>query len=99
MFSSDTLSASEFNSAKQAVLYSYPMFSALTGFVMISLAPRYWVFLRPLGVAACVQSFIILWSILEETSLAPILYGVSASGLAVIWGLHLQRISNPRGYA
>lgn len=99
MFSSDTLCASEFNSAKQAVLYSYPMFSALTGFVMISLAPRYWVFLRPLGVAACVQSFIILWSILEETSLAPILYGVSASGLAVIWGLHLQRISNPRGYA
>ena len=99
MFSSDTLSVSEFNSAKQAVLYSYPMFSALTGFVMISLAPRYWVFLRPLGVAACVQSFIILWSILEETSLAPILYGVSASGLAVIWGLHLQRISNPRGYA
>ena len=99
MFSSDTLGVSEFNSAKQAVLYSYPMFSALTGFVMISLAPRYWVFLRPLGVAACVQSFIILWSILKETSLAPILYGVSASGLAVIWGLHLQRISNPRGYA
>ena len=99
MFSSDTLSVSEFNSAKQAVLYSYPMFSALTGFVMISLAPRYWVFLRPLGVAACVQSFIILWSILKETSLAPILYGVSASGLAVIWGLHLQRISKPQDYS
>lgn len=99
MFSSDTLSASEFNSAKQAVLYSYPMFSALTGFVMISLAPRYWVFLRTLGVAACVQSFIILWSILKETSLAPILYGVSASGLAVIWGLHLQRISKPQDYS
>ena len=99
MFSSDTLGVSEFNSAKQAVLYSYPMFSALTGFVMISLAPRYWVFLRPLGVAACVQSFIILWSILKETSLAPILYGVSASGLAVIWGLHLQRISNPQDYS
>ena len=99
MFSSDTLSVSEFNSAKQAVLYSYPMFSALTGFVMISLAPRYWVFLRTLGVAACVQSFIILWSILKETSLAPILYGVSASGLAVIWGLHLQRISKPQDYS
>ncbi|MEC7678658.1 MAG: serine/threonine-protein kinase [Planctomycetota bacterium] len=99
MFSSDTLGATEFNSAKQAVLYSYPMFSALTGFVMISLAPRYWVFLRPLGVAACVQSFIILWSILKGTSLAPILYGVSASGLAVIWGLHLQRISKPQDYS
>lgn len=99
MFSSDTFNVSEFNSAKQAVLYSYPMFSALTGFVMISLAPRYWVFLRPLGVAACVQSFIILWSILKETSLAPILYGVSASGLAVIWGLHLQRISKPQDYS
>ena len=99
MFSSDTLSVSAFHSAKQAVLYSYPMFSALTGFVMISLAPRYWVFLRPLGVASCVQSFIILWSILKETSLAPILYGVSASGLAVIWGLHLQRISKPQDYS
>lgn len=99
MFSSETLVASEFKSAELAVLYSYPMFSALTGFVMISLAPRYWVFLRPLGVAACVQSFIILWSILKETSLAPILYGVSASGLAVIWGLHLQRISKPRDYS
>ena len=99
ILSSDTLGESEFKSAKQAVLYSYPMFSALTGFVMISLAPRYWVFLRPLGVAACVQSFIILWSILKATSLAPILYGVSASGLAVIWGLHLQRISNPQDYS
>ena len=69
------------------------MFSALTGFVMISLAPRYWVF-RVRWESQHVFSLSLSLSILKATSLAPILYGASASGLAVIWGStsvpHLQ---------
>lgn len=80
------------SAGRSAILFAYPMFSALTGFLMIALAPRYWRPLQPLGVAACLNSFIILGATLLGTTLAPILYGMAATSLAVLWGFHLKRL-------
>lgn len=80
------------SAGRSAILFAYPMFSALTGFLMIALAPRYWRPLQPLGVAACLNSFIILGATLLGTTLAPILYGMAATSLAVLWGFHLKHL-------
>ncbi|MCH1494832.1 MAG: hypothetical protein L7U72_06355, partial [Rubripirellula sp.] len=87
------------SAGRSAILIAYPMFSALTGLLMIALAPRYWRPLQPLGIAACLHSFIILGATLLGTTLAPILYGLAATSLAVLWGIHLKRLlpeSRPR---
>ena len=87
------------SAGRSAILIAYPMFSALTGLLMIALAPRYWRPLQPLGIAACLHSFIILGATLLGTTLAPILYGLAATSLAVLWGFHLKRLlpeSRPR---
>ena len=80
------------SAGRSAILIAYPMFSALTGLLMIALAPRYWRPLQPLGIAACLHSFIILGATLLGTTLAPILYGMAATSLAVLWGFHLKRL-------
>ena len=89
---STTISEPDLSAGQSAILLAYPMFSALTGFLMISLAPRYWRPLYPLGIVSCLHSFVILGATLLGTTLAPLLYGLAAYVLALIWGFHLKRL-------
>lgn len=89
---STQLGVPSLSAGRSAILLAYPMFSALTGLLMIALAPRYWRPLQPLGISACLHSFIILGATLLGTTLAPILYGMAATSLAVLWGFHLKRL-------
>jgi|TARA_B110000495_G_C23033860_1_gene616675 serine/threonine protein kinase len=76
-------------SVEEAILMCYPMFSALTGFVLATIAPRYW---RKFyfGAALCwLYSFVLMLNLTE----APILYGFGATVLALVWGIKLSRLA------
>ena len=85
--------ALDFNPAEKAILMCYPMFSALTGFVLATIAARYWRKLY-IGAALCwLYSFVLMSTIALNWSIAPVLYGVGATGLAMIWGIRLKRLA------
>lgn len=78
---------------EDAILMCYPMFSALTGFVLATIAPRYW---RKLyyGAALCwLYSFVLMLTIALDLRIAPVLYGAGATVLAIIWGIKLRRLA------
>ncbi|MDG1873483.1 MAG: hypothetical protein P8J27_06210, partial [Mariniblastus sp.] len=81
------------NPVEDAILMCYPMFSALTGFVLATIAPRYW---RKLyyGAALCwLYSFVLMSTIALGLKTAPVLYGAGATVLAIIWGIKLRRLA------
>ncbi len=74
---------------EESILMCYPMFSALTGFVLATIAPRYW---RKLywGAALCwLYAFVLMLYL----TAAPILYGFGATVLAIVWGIKLRRLA------
>lgn len=76
-----------------AILMSYPMFGALTGMVLATMAPRVW---RKLYLAAGVwwiYSFVVMWTVAIETLWGPILYGLGSSISAFFFGLKLRQFS------
>ena len=75
------------------MLMCYPMFSALTGFVLATLAPRYWRSLYGLAAAAWVSSIFLMWTVVQDTIFAPAIYGGLASLLGVVLGLKLRKLS------
>ena len=86
-------SHSDFNPIEKAILMCYPMFSALTGFVLATIAPRYWRKLY-LGAALCwLYSFVLMSTIAQGSTIAPILYGAGATVLAIVWGIKLRRLA------
>ncbi|MFT5303415.1 MAG: serine/threonine protein kinase [Mariniblastus sp.] len=83
------------SSAEEAILMCYPMFSALTGFLLATIASRYW---RKLyfGAALCWLFSIVLMSTIawgQNPAIAPILYGAGATVLAIVWGVKLRRLA------
>jgi hypothetical protein len=82
-----------FSPAEQAMLMSYPMFSALTGLVLASMAPRYWRPLYGLAALAWVNSILLMWTVTQASTMAPALYGALATSLAFLWGLKLKQLS------
>lgn len=76
-----------------AVLMCYPMFAALTGLVLASIAPRYWRFLYLPAAICWLSSTLLMWSVNQGTRLGPIIYGFLAMGLAVVWGLRLNGLA------
>ncbi len=81
-------------SVENTVLMCYPMFSALTGFVVAAIAPRYWRKLY-LGAAVCfLFSFVLMATIaFVDTPIAPLLYGAGATFLGTVWGIKLRRLA------
>jgi serine/threonine protein kinase len=88
-----SVSSSTARSVEEAILMCYPMFSALTGFVLATMASRYW---RKLywGAALCwLASFVLMFTIALGYTIAPVLYGAGATVLAVVWGIKLKRLA------
>lgn len=79
--------------AKDAILMCYPMFSALTGFVLATMAPRYWRSMYAFAVIAWGSSLFLMWTIMQGHITAPGIYGGIATILTVIWGIKLQKLA------
>lgn len=76
-----------------AVLMCYPMFAALTGLVVATMAPRYWRFLYAPGAICLASSILLMWSVSIGSMYAPIIYGSFATLFASLWGLKLRRLA------
>ncbi|MDG2015278.1 MAG: serine/threonine-protein kinase [Pirellulaceae bacterium] len=81
-------------SVENTVLMCYPMFSALTGLVVATIAPRYWRRLY-IGAAVCfLFAFVLMATIaFVKLPIAPLLYGAGATCLGVIWGIKLRQLA------
>lgn len=80
-------------SPENAILMCYPMFSALTGFLLASIAPRFWKKLY-WGAALCwVGSILLMFTIAFQLKIAPLIYGTGSMLLAISWGLYLRRLA------
>lgn len=86
--------------ADQAIPMSYPMFSALTGFALATMAPRYYRPLYGFAIVAWVNSVLLMWSVDQQITIphldipaSPAIYGAMATALTVIWGWKLRKFS------
>ncbi|MDF1844668.1 MAG: serine/threonine-protein kinase [Rubripirellula sp.] len=86
--------------AEEAILISYPMFSALTGFALATMAPRYYRPLYGFALIAWCNSLLLMWSVDQKIIIphlgipaAPVIYGAMATVLTVIWGWKLREFS------
>ena len=84
-------------SPENAILMCYPMFSALTGFLLASIAPRFWKKLY-LGAAICwLGSIFLMFTIAFQLKIAPLVYGSGSTFIAISWGFYLRRLAtDPR---
>jgi serine/threonine protein kinase len=84
-------------SPENAILMCYPMFSALTGFLLASIAPRFWKKLY-LGAAICwLGSILLMFTIAFQLKIAPLIYGWGSMLIAISWGFYLRRLAtDPR---
>ena len=90
LFASSPVEAS---SVEVAILMCYPMFSALTGFVLATIAPRFWRKLYFEAAMCWLYSFVLMSTIALQFRVAPILYGAGATVLALVWGIKLRRLA------
>ena len=84
-------------SPENAILMCYPMFSALTGFLLASIAPRFWKKLY-WGAAICwLGSILLMFTIAFQLKIAPLVYGSGSTLIAISWGFYLRRLAtDPR---
>ena len=82
------------HAARLTLLLSYPMFSALTGTVFASMAPRFWKKLYLGAVCWWLLSIVIIWvGTLEWAYLVPIIYGIASFLSSLLWGLQLKKFA------
>lgn len=86
-------------SAEEAILMCYPMFSALTGLVLATMAPRYWRPLYGFAVIAWGNSLLLTLTVVQGLTVAPAIYGALATTLTTIWGIKLRRLSREQAPA
>ena len=79
--------------SQQTILMCYPMFSALTGLVLATMAPRYWRGLYVFAAVAWATALVLMWTIMENLIVAPAVYGGLATILTIIWGMKLRQLS------
>lgn len=81
-------------SASEAILLSYPMFAALSGMALCSMAPRLWRTLYLFAAGMWVTAIAIMVTLSLGWPIAPLIYGTGCFLGTAIWGIYLRRIAS-----